>query len=86
MAYYDSGWTWNLDNDSLLPLFLDDGYGITGAFNATNKEFESCTLSNVTALTKDGDWGKIEFDSKDIKFYVYRQHYHVSWVRVIPLY
>lgn len=72
-----------MENDPLLLLFLDDGYGITGAFNATNKEFESCTLSNVTAMTTGGEWRKIDFDSKDITFYVYRLHYHISWVRIV---
>ena len=80
---HSSGWTWNKDNDPVLFLFLDDGYGITGGFNASNREFEQCTLANVTALTKTGAWGKIDFDSKDITFLVYRQQYHISWVRIL---
>ncbi len=80
---HSSGWTWNKDNDPVLFLFLDDGYGITGGFNASNREFEQCTLANVTALTKTGAWGKIDFDSKDITFLVDRQQYHISWVRIL---
>lgn len=76
---HSSGWTWSKEDNRLLFLYLNDGYGITGGFNASNREFERCTLANVTALTETGVWGKIDFDSKDVTFFVFRQHYHISW-------
>ena len=76
---HSTGWIWNKKNDPPLSLFLDDGYGIVGGFNASNTQFERCTLTNITVLTKTGDWGKIDHDSSDITFYVDKRYYHISW-------
>lgn len=82
---YPTGWTWEKLNDPLLSLFLDDGYGIAGGFNASSRKFESCKLTNITALTENGKWRKIYFDAKDITFFVSKTYYHLSWVRILNL-
>ena len=80
---HSTGWIWNKENDPPLSLFLDDGYGIAGGFNASNTQFERCTLTDVTVLTKTGDWSKIDYDSRDITFYVDKRYYHIIWVRIL---
>ena len=75
-----SGWTWNEEDDPLLSLFLDNGSGIIGGFNASTREYERCRILNVTSLTKTGVWGNTDFDSKNIIFFPGQGYHHISWV------
>lgn len=77
---HQSGWTWNDANDKLLTLFLDVGYGITGAFNASKTEYEAgCSLINITLLNTLGSWEGFVYNPRDIRMFMLRNQYYISW-------
>ncbi|XP_028397107.1 uncharacterized protein LOC114520954 [Dendronephthya gigantea] len=76
---HSTGWVWDELDDPTPLLYLDDGHGIAGGFNVSNRDFELCSLLNVTALSKTGIWSKIDFRFEDFQFFVSRGYFHISW-------
>lgn len=76
---FRSGWRWIYLDKPLLSTYIDDGYGITGGFNASTKKYESCSLVNIAILNQFGKWEMPVYDPTNIRFFRLRGYFHINW-------
>lgn len=76
------GWVWNSETDHLLVLYIEDGFGVQGAFNVSVVEYGECRFSSLSTYEDTGVWKAFTAPTNEsfVTFFEMRGYWHFFWV------
>ncbi|XP_028397172.1 uncharacterized protein LOC114520991 [Dendronephthya gigantea] len=79
---WNNSWVWNSQNDRLLTLYYEDGFGFGGGFNVSTAEYSECGYTSLSTYNDAGGWDVFTIPSNEsfISFYELRGYWHFYWL------